>query len=319
MEAVMNNSKQDPKNAIPLWRRDGVKKLVSELETSYDTQAGINHVDGLNIPTPESVKDIIDDFFKLIFPGFVGEQPVISPSIEYYAGSIIERLCEKLTEQISRSLSYQCVLNNCDDCDCAWKAEQISEKLLEMLPEIRRLLKLDVQAAYDGDPAAKSLDEIILCYPFIKAITVHRIAHILYLEQVPLIPRIMGEWAHSVTGIDIHPGAVIGESFFIDHGTGVVIGETTEIGNNVKIYQGVTIGALSFSKDERGQMIRGTKRHPTLMSNVTVYANATILGGETVIGEHAVIGGSTWITSSVPARTVVSLAKPNQIFKKNDE
>ncbi len=315
----MGKKTNDPKNAIPLWRRDGVKRLVSELEKSYETQAGINHVDGLNIPTPESIEDIIDDFFRLVFPGFVGEQPVISPSIEYYAGSIIERLCEKLTEQITRSLSYQCVLENCDDCDCSWMAEQIAERLLEKLPEIRRLLKLDVQAAYDGDPAAKSLDEIILCYPFIKAITVHRIAHILYKDEVPLIPRMMSEWAHSLTGIDIHPGAEIGESFFIDHGTGVVIGETTEIGKNVKIYQGVTLGALSFSKDERGRMIRGTKRHPSLKNNVTVYANATILGGETVIGENAVIGGSTWITSSVPEDTIVSLAKPNQLFRKNDK
>jgi serine O-acetyltransferase len=309
----------EPKNAISLWRKEGIKKLVVELEKSYETQAGINHVDGLNIPTPESVKEIIDSFFKLIFPGFVGDEPVISPSIEYYAGSIIERLCDRLAEQITRSLRYQCVLDNCEDCDCTWKAEQITEKVLEALPETRRMLKLDVQAAYDGDPAAKSLDEIILCYPFIKAITVHRIAHVLYLEQVPLLPRMMGEWAHSVTGIDIHPGASIGESFFIDHGTGVVIGETTEIGNNVKIYQGVTLGALSFSKDERGRMIRGTKRHPTLMDNVTVYANATILGGKTVIGKNAVIGGSTWITASVEEGTVVSHAKPELLFRKNNE
>jgi serine O-acetyltransferase len=304
-------------NAVSLWRRDGVKKLVAELEKSYETQAGINHVDGLNLPTPESVEEIIDLFFKVIFPGFVGGDPVLSPSIEYYAGSIIERLCGMLSEQITRALRYQCVLDNCEDCDCTWKANQIAEKLLDDLPEIRRLLKLDVQAAYDGDPAAKSLDEIILCYPFIKAITVHRIAHILYAEQVPLIPRMMGEWAHCKTGIDIHPGATIGESFFIDHGTGVVIGETTEIGNNVKIYQGVTLGALSFSKDERGRMIRGTKRHPTLMDNVTVYANATILGGKTVVGSNAVIGGSAWITSSVDQGTVVTHTAPDQVFKKN--
>jgi serine O-acetyltransferase len=316
---IMPKDKPEPKNAIPLWRRDGVKRLVSELEKSYETQAGINHVDGLNIPTPACVQAIIDKFLKVIFPGFVGEEPVISPSIEYYAGSIIESLCQMLTEQITHSLSYQCVLDNCDDCDCSWKAEQISGKLLETLPETRRLLKLDVQAAYDGDPAAKSIDEIILCYPFVRAITVHRLAHILYLEQVPLIPRMMSEWAHSVTGIDIHPGARIGESFFIDHGTGVVIGETTEIGDNVKIYQGVTLGALSFSKDERGRMIRGTKRHPTLMNNVTVYANATILGGETVIGKNAVIGGSTWITSSVEEGTIVSLEKPDLIFKKKNK
>jgi serine O-acetyltransferase len=301
----------------PAWKKDGLKKLVSKLEESYKTQKGINHVDGLNIPTTESINEIIDDFFKVIFPGFLGSEPVITASIDYYTGSILERLYGRLNEQIVRSLKYQCVLDNCDECDCSWKAEQITVKLLETIPKIREILKLDVQAAYDGDPAAKSLDEIILSYPFIKAITVHRIAHILYTEQVPLIYRMMSEWVHGVTGIDIHAGATIGTSFFIDHGTGVVIGETTEIGNNVKIYQGVTLGALSFTKDERGRMVRGTKRHPTLRDNVTVYANATILGGETVIGKNSVIGGNTWITSSVDEGTVVNIPKPELVFRKH--
>jgi len=301
----------------PIWKKEGLKKLVSKLEKSYETQKGINHVDGLNIPTPESIKGIIDDFFRVIFPGFFGPEPVVTASIEYYTGSVLERLYGALSEQIVRSLEYQCVLDNCGGCDCNWKAEQITIKLLESLPGIRSLLNLDVQAAYDGDPAAKSLDEIILSYPFIKAITVHRIAHILYVEQVPLIYRMMSEWVHSVTGIDIHAGATIGKSFFIDHGTGVVIGETTEIGDNVKIYQGVTLGALSFTKDERGRMVRGTKRHPTLMDNVTVYANATILGGDTVIGKNAVIGGNTWVTSSVEDGMVVNLVKPELVFRKH--
>jgi len=183
-------------------------------------------------------------------------------------------------------------------------------KLLEGLPAIRRLLKEDVRAAFEGDPAAKSFDEVIVSYPFIKAITVQRIAHLLYQQDVPLVPRIMCEWAHKETGIDIHPGARIGRGFFIDHGTGVVIGETTDIGDNVKLYQGVTLGALSFPRDEKGNIIKGAKRHPTLCDDVTVYANATILGGKTVIGKGAVIGGNSWITSSVRPGSVVTIAEP---------
>ncbi|MBN1699562.1 MAG: serine acetyltransferase [Spirochaetales bacterium] len=293
--------------------------LVDILGQSYEKQRGINHVDGLNLPTTESVVEIIRDFFRIIFPGFIGNEAVTTSSVRYYVGSIIEQLYDKCVEQITRALKYQCTLNKCDECDCEWRAKHITEKLLQSLPENRRLLKLDVEAAYDGDPAAKSLDEIIMAYPFIKAITVHRIAHILYTEQVPLIPRIMNEWTHSETAIDIHPGANVGESFFIDHGSGVVIGETTEIGNNVKIYQGVTLGALSFSKDERGKMIRGTKRHPTLKDNVTVYANATILGGHTVIGKNVVIGGNTWITESVEPDTVVTISNPELCYRKNGE
>jgi serine O-acetyltransferase len=276
-------------------------------------------VDGLNMPTTEVIVDVINDFFRIIFPGFIGNEAVTTSSVHFYTGSIIERLYDKLIEQITRVLKYQCTLNRCDECECEWMAKTITEKVLESLPEIRRLLKLDVEAAYDGDPAAKSIDEIIVAYPFIKAITVHRIAHILYKEEVPLIPRMMNEWSHKETGIDIHPGAKIGESFFIDHGSGVVIGETTEIGNNVKIYQGVTLGALSFSKDERGKMIRGTKRHPTLKDHVTVYANATILGGHTVIGENVIIGGNTWITDSVESDTIVSISNPELCYRKNGE
>lgn len=299
------------------WKKAGMLTLIKELEGSYETQIGINHVDGLNLPTTDSIVDIVADFFRVIFPGFAGNEAVTTASIHFYVGSIIERLSGKLIEQITRALKYQCTLDNCDECDCDWMAIKITTGVLEMLPRIRRLIKLDVKAAFDGDPAARSYDEVILSYPFIKAITVHRIAHVLYKDRVPLIPRMMSEWSHTETGIDIHPGATIGESFFIDHGTGVVIGETTEIGKNVKIYQGVTLGARSFPKDEKGKLMRGVKRHPTLKDNVTVYANATILGGETVIGKNAVIGGNTWITSSVEADTVVSIAQPELCFKKN--
>jgi serine O-acetyltransferase len=199
-------------------------------------------------------------------------------------------------------------------------AEQVTENLLNRLPSIRQMLRGDVQAAYDGDPAAKSFEEIIISYPYIIAIATHRIAHELYLKEVPLIPRIMSESAHSKTGIDIHPGARIGKNFFIDHGTGVVIGETTVIGDNVKLYQGVTLGAMSFPKDERGRVIKGGKRHPTIEDNVTIYAEATILGDVT-IGAGAVVGGNAWIKKSVPPGVTVAMAKSKSLYKhpKNHE
>ena len=301
------------------WKKTKMLKLIKELEQSYNTQMGINHVDGLNLPTMDSIIDITKDFFRVIFPGFIDNEAVTTSSAQFYVGSVIERLYDKLVEQLTRALRYQCTLNNCEECECEWYAKKATVKILESLPEVRRLLKLDVEAAYDGDPAAKSFDEIIVSYPYIKAITVQRLAHILYIEEIPLIPRMMGEWSHKETGIDIHPGAKIGESFFIDHGTGVVIGETTEIGNNVKIYQGVTLGALSFPKDEKGKLMKGVKRHPTLKDNVTVYANATILGGETIIGKKAVIGGNTWVTSSVEESTIVSISKPDLCYRKNGD
>jgi serine O-acetyltransferase len=191
-------------------------------------------------------------------------------------------------------------------------AIEVVSRLFGALPEIREVLKNDIQAAYDGDPAAASLEEICVSYPFLTVITTHRLAHVLYEERVPLIPRIMSERAHSLTGMDIHPGATIGQHFFIDHGTGVVIGETTRIGDHCKLYQGVTLGALSFAKDADGNIIKGGKRHPTLEDNVTVYAGATILGGDTVIGQGATIGGNTWITDSVPPRALVLIGKDGQ-------
>jgi len=197
-------------------------------------------------------------------------------------------------------------------------AENVTQRLLARLPKIRELLKGDVGAAFDGDPAAKSYEEIVISYPCITAIATYRIAHELYLKQVPLIPRIMSECAHAQTGIDIHPGARIGKNFFIDHGTGVVIGETTVIGENVKIYQGATLGALSFPKDERGRIIKGGKRHPTIEDNVTIYAEATILG-DVVIGKGAVIGGNVWIRESVPAGVTVTMANPDLVYTKQKE
>ena len=194
--------------------------------------------------------------------------------------------------------------------------QQRAIALLDSLPRLRELLAQDVQAAYDGDPAAKGLDEIILCYPGLQAITVHRLAHELYRLDVPFIPRMMAEWSHNRTGIDIHPGAQIGPSFFIDHGTGVVIGETTEIASNVKLYQGVTLGALSFPKDNQGNLVRDRKRHPTIEEGVVIYANATVLGGDTVVGAHSVIGASVSLMQSVPANTMVTIEKPQLKFRE---
>ncbi|MBN2736583.1 MAG: serine acetyltransferase [Spirochaetales bacterium] len=298
------------------WKKEDLSQIIAKLEDSYNSHKGINHVDGLNIPTSESIHEIIKDLFALVFPGFFGKIQITTSSINYYAGNLLDSLYGKLSEQIKRALKYRCTLENCCNCQCADRAGSLAAFLLESLPEIRRLITLDVEAAFDGDPAARSVDEVILSYPFTKAITVHRLAHVLYKKDIPLIPRMMSEWAHGVTGIDIHSGAAIGESFFIDHGTGVVIGETCEIGNHVKLYQGVTLGALSFSKDEKGRLIKGEKRHPTLLDDVTVYANATILGGKTIIGKGAVIGGNTWVTESVDDYTKVSIGKPDLIFHR---
>jgi len=301
------------------WKRNKLKRLTNRMIQSYEAKKGINQIDDLNLPNSENVIEILRDFFKVIFPGFVGSDKITSTGIEYYVGNLLEGLFDKLYIQILRALEYQCPdkgNSSCKTCDCTAHAHDITVIILETIPKIRELLKEDLHAAYEGDPAAQSIDEIIVSYPFIKAITIHRLAHILYQNQVPLIPRIMGEWAHRETGIDIHPGAQIGHAFFIDHGTGVVIGETTIIGSHVKIYQGVTLGALSFQRDRNGRIIKGTKRHPTLEDRVTVYANATILGGDTVIGKGAVIGGNTWITTSVKPMTTITNANPELVVRK---
>jgi serine O-acetyltransferase len=232
----------------------------------------------------------------------------------------MEDLTEKLHRQIHNCLCYDREAHgdirpegSPDPCD--QKALGIALEFLERLPDIRSMLSGDVQAAYDGDPAATGTDEIVLAYPGVLAVTVYRLAHELHIQGVPLMPRIMTEWVHSVTGTDIHPGARIGRSFFIDHASGVVIGETTVIGDNVKMYQGVTLGALSFAKDERGRLIRGTKRHPTIENNVVIYANATVLGGETTVGAGSEVGGSVFLTKSVPSDSVVKMKAPELRFR----
>jgi serine O-acetyltransferase len=270
------------------------------------------------IPSKESVTEIIEDLKDLLFPGYYRKQEIHTYSLSYQIGSGVNRVFESLASQIARSIRHECRRLNSLCTRCLDRGQQEALAFLRKVPQLRKVLAGDVQAAYDGDPAAKSLDEIIFSYPCILAVTVYRVAHELHLQGVPLLPRIMTEYAHSITGIDIHPGAIVGRNFFIDHGTGVVIGETTEIGDRVKIYQGVTLGALSFPKDSEGNIIRGRKRHPTLEEDVTIYSNATILG-PVVIGARSVIGGNTWITHDVPPDTVVTIEQPGLRYRNGNE
>jgi len=256
--------------------------------------------------------EIIQQLRELIYPGYFGKQNLESSTLEYHAGAMISSIHDKLLNQIGNAIRHQASRRGEPVPECADRAAEITREFLALLPWLRTLLATDVQAAFDGDPAANDTDEIIFSYPGLFAITVHRIAHELYLRKVPLIPRIMSEYAHSRTGIDIHPGATIDEYFFIDHGTGIVIGETVNIGKHVKIYQGVTLGALST---RGGQALKGVKRHPPLEDGVTIYSGASILGGETVIGEGAVVNGNAFVTQSVPAHTRVNVKNPELQFR----
>ncbi len=285
-------------------------RIVAELRRSYDALGLINHIEGPNIPSREAVRAVLQDLRRLVLPGFLADEHIDPAGLNYYIGERCSHVVQRLAPEICKSFEHVCKTGG--DCsrlgECRAQGRRISLRLLETLPEIRRLLDLDAEAAFRGDPAARNREEVITCYPGLAAITVHRIAHFLYREGVPLIPRIMSEYIHGETGIDIHPGATIGEGFFIDHGTGVVIGETCQIGNNVKIYQGVTLGALSVRKENAGR-----KRHPTLEDEVTIYAGATILGGDTVIGRGSVIGGNVWLTCSVPPLSRVTARSETEI------
>ena len=240
----------------------------------------------------------------------------LSQKLDSFLGlALVDQLNDKLTQQIARALQHEFRVQHdvepCDgDVDYEAQGQFLAIEFLNCLPELRKILATDVQAAYDGDPACRTTDEVIFCYPGLEAITVFRLARILHKLEVPFIPRMMTERAHQKTGIDIHPGATIGKYFFIDHGTGVVIGETCDIGEHVKLYQGVTLGALSFDTDSDGNLVRGVKRHPTIEDRVVIYANATVLGGKTTVGHHSVIGSSVWLTRSIEPHTTVTLDKP---------
>ncbi|HTJ81909.1 MAG TPA: serine acetyltransferase, partial [Polyangiaceae bacterium] len=261
------------------------------------------------LPSKDEIIAIVRLFFELLYPGYFGRQDLTDEMLAYHVGALVSTLRDKLAKQIELCL---CHAAECGDivASCSDEALRLANLMLSRVPALRRVLISDAQAAMDGDPAASGLHEIILSYPGFQAVTIFRIAHELHTMGVPLLPRIMTEWAHAQTGADIHPGANIGPSFFIDHATGVVIGETSRIGEFVKLYQGVTLGALSHPKDEQGRVIRGTKRHPTVEDGVTVYANATVLGGATTLGSASVVGGSVFLTKSVPPGSRVAMKSP---------
>ena len=294
--------------------KEGLPLLTERLVDTYAETGQISHLGYCPLPNYETVVAATEDLKEVLYPGYRRRDGLHLGNVTYHVGDLIDRLHDTLTQQIGRAVRHEAVRDgHCDPAQLeAFEAigHVKAVKFLERLPELRKTLALDVQAAYAGDPACKSLDEVILCYPGLEAVTIYRLAHVLHELEVPLIPRMMTEWAHRRTGIDIHPGAKIGPYFFIDHGTGVVIGETTEIGQWVKLYQGVTLGALSFATDAEGNLVRGRKRHPTIEDRVVVYANATILGGQTIIGRGSVVGSSVWLTHSVAAATTVTMENP---------
>lgn len=292
-------------------KKDAILKATAALTENYKNEELFMPKNGRSLPSRAVIIDVVKELRAVIFPGYFWSDSAAGMFPEYYTGYRLNDLYDRLKEQIEIALLY--ANQEMEQQEASEQADRICGGFFEKLPEVQERLLKDVQAGFDGDPAAKSKEEIISSYPGVFAIYVYRLAHILYVENVPYIPRIMTEYAHGKTGIDINPGAVIGDYFFIDHGTGVVIGETTEIGRNVKLYQGVTLGALST---RQGQQLANVKRHPTICDNVTIYSNSSVLGGETVIGENTIIGGNTFITESIPANTKVSAKSPELVIKK---
>ena len=299
------------------------RKIVEALVESYHAVGGINRIECGNLPSKRRIAQVCEQLLQVLFPGYHDEEPIAAEELEMITGERIANLIQTLEAEVAKSLRLRgftggYVATNhpangesaAEDGDSsggtAGLAHQLVCRFARELPRIRELLRTDVEAAYEGDPAAKNFDEILLSYPCIETIAIQRCAHVLYGEDVPLIPRIMTEWAHSLTGIDIHPGARIGSHFFIDHGTGVVIGETCVIGDRVKLYHGVTLGARNFPKDEHGRVVKGNKRHPNVEDGVVIYPNATVLGGKTTIGAHSTVGANVFLRESVPARSFVS-------------
>ena len=296
--------------------KEDLPALTDEIVETYTTVGTINHLGHCPLPKYEEVIAATEDLKDIIYPGYRRREGLHIGNVTYHVGDLIDGLHDTLTTQITRALLHEAgAERGADPCagmeDYQADGQKTAIAFLERISELRRRLAMDVQAAYDGDPACKNLDEVILCYPGLEAVTVYRLAHELHLLGVPFIPRMMTEWAHKETGIDLHPGATIGHHFFIDHGTGVVVGETCEIGDYVKLYQGVTLGALSFPTDADGNVIRNMKRHPTIEDRVVIYANATILGGKTVIGHDSVVGSSVWLTRSVAPHTTITIEKPS--------
>ncbi len=300
---------------------DLADRLACELASTHPK---VTRLENNPIPKRDVLISVIDNLKSILFPGFLQSESGNGDDLHQFLEIRLKDVAEQLSGLISQSLILDRRFAHSENCDSQVEqaailpsdhrlleqGQDLAFKFLESLPEIRSCLATDVRAAFDGDPACQNLFEVVLCYPGLMAITVHRMAHQLYKLQIPFLPRMMAEWTHGETGIDIHPGAQIGRHFFIDHGTGVVIGETCVIGEHVKIYQGVTLGALSFPKDDQGQLIRTSKRHPTIEDRVVIYANTTVLGGNTVVGHDSVIGSSVWLTSSVDPFTTVVMEKP---------
>lgn len=294
-------------------QRDRLSSVVERIISDCAGERCFTHVDFEPIPSKRAVIDIIEKLREVIFPGYFTREKLDPVNLKYYMGQTVSVIFDMISEQVTLSIRHDCFRYDKPCSECRDRGQEVALALLQEIPAIREILATDIRAAYDGDPAARSTDEIIFSYPGILAITIYRIAHKLHELGVPLLPRIMTEHAHNVTGIDIHPGAHIGRSFCIDHGTGIVIGETCVIGRNVRIYQGVTLGALSLPKDA-GEKLRGRKRHPTIEDDVIIYSGATILGGDTVIGARSVIGGNVWVTQSVPPDTKVVMEPQQQRF-----
>jgi len=295
-------------------------KVADELTANVIAEPQMRHLNQVFLPNRDRIVEAIEMLRQLLFPGYFGKQGLTSENVKFRIGELVLELSDILYEQVRCCVRYRESIAGpnggdarCEACDR--KAADIVATFFDRLPTVRQMLSDDVQAAFDGDPAAKNVDETIFCYPGLFAISVQRLAHELYKLNVPLLPRIMTEYAHGLTGIDIHPGAKLGRRFFIDHGTGVVIGETTEIGDNVKVYQGVTLGALAPAY---GQALRGQKRHPTIEDDVVIYAGATILGGDTVIGKGSVIGGNVFITTSVPPYNQVTQELGRLTFRQRN-
>jgi serine O-acetyltransferase len=293
---------------------EALPRLVARIVKSYQSDERTQYLDREHLPSRRQIIEICNLLLELTYPGFIGRKGLTKYNIGFHVGELLPKVWDLLADQIMRCLCHEYESHREQSvrqtAPCRGEACELASRFVERIPDVRERLSGDVQAAFDGDPAAGCTAEVILAYPAILAITIYRYAHELYDMNVVMMPRIMTEHAHYLTGIDIHPGAQVGRNFFIDHGTGVVIGETTHIGDNVKVYQGVTLGALSFPKDERGRLIRGYKRHPTVGNNVTIYANAIVLGGDTVLGDGSIIGGSVFLTRSVEPGHQVSITPP---------
>ena len=301
-------------------------ELTERIVASYHELDLGHHLGPCPLPSYEAVVGLTGDLLGLLFPGYGRRQNLHAGNLPYHVGSQVDSLCEAMTEQFGRALRHDFVRElrgrdpDADPCvreaDFREEGADLAARVLAEVPVLRGLLVEDVRAAYDGDPAAQSYDEILFCYPGVMAVCCHRLAHVMHLLGVPLVPRMIAEWSHRRTGIDIHPGAVIGPGFFIDHGTGVVIGETCEIHGHVKLYQGVTLGAKSFARDGEGRLVRHTKRHPTIERDVVIYSNATVLGGDVTVGAGSVIGAGVTLTKSVPENTQVTVDKPSLRFRE---